>query len=332
MEPAPQRFPWKRLFEELAVEGGAFDGAFRSLPNGPVNWYFANLGLAFVVDAMPDEVRRYMDAYLRSKDPLRHWIADVAPDLGSRRPPDSHDAYAGSFLSLAVRYTRVTGDSAWWKINVTQLKAIAYSNVLTQIKPNGMVRAFQAPDPNGIGYLMDQCEVYAGIRSFAEYLLEANDPDANYYASFPPQLGIAIHSLFDAGRDRWNWCDVDSPDGNAWYPNLTAQIYPHLYDVHSTDAPGDYYRLHRGYEILQAGAPDWTSRPQDLYPWMVVAYYAAGPGSDPQQAARMLAMTRRYYLPGSVNVGRFTIADIGYARGLIGAPGTNLTACGLIPG
>lgn len=287
------------------------------MPGGPINWYFANLGLYFFVDSAPASVRAYMDAYVRAKDPLRHNIADVAPDLATRQPQDSDDAYAGTFLRLAVRYVRASGDTAWWQYNLPQLKAIAYSNILTQIKPNGFVRAFQAPAENGIGYLMDQCEVYAGLRDFAEHLLETGDPDGGYYSRFPVSLGIAIHSLFDATRNCWNWCDVASPDSSAWYPNLTAQIYPHLCDVHSADAPGDYYRLYRGFDVLQQGAADFAARPQDLYPWLVVGYYAAAVRKDTSLALQMLAMARRYYLPGSVNTGRFTVADIGYVAGIL---------------
>ena len=246
-------FPWQRLLSELAVTSGPYAGAWRSAPNGPISWYFANIGLAFFTRDIPDQARNYLNLYLNSLNP-QSIITDVAADLVTPLAADSNDAYAGTFLSLAVRYVRVTGDSAWWKANLGSLKLLAYSNLLTQVKPNGLVRAFQAPASNGIGYLMDQCEVYAGLRDFGQYLLETNDPDAAYFASFAVNLGIAIHAQFDANANLWLWCDVPSPPGNAWYPNLTAQIYPHLYDVHSTDAPGDYYRLHRGFEVTR-GVP-----------------------------------------------------------------------------
>jgi hypothetical protein len=187
-------FPWKRLLSELAVTAGPYCGAFRAVPNGPINWYFANLGLAFFTDAIPDTVRNYLDQYIKSLN-SRSVITDVAPDLSTPVAPDSHDAYAGTFLSLAVRYVRATGDSAWWKMNLGSLKALAYFNLLTQTKPNGLVRVFQSPQENGTGYLMDQCEVYAGLRDFGQYLIESDDVDAGYYSSFAMSLGIAIHTI-----------------------------------------------------------------------------------------------------------------------------------------
>jgi hypothetical protein len=309
-------FPFERLISELAVTSGPYEGAYRSMPNGPINWYFANLGLWFFVNSAPDRVRRYLDVYLRAMDPVRASIQDIAPDLTTPVHPDSDDAYAGALLRLAVAYAKNTGDATWWKANLSSLKKIANANLLTQIKPNGLVRAFQAPASNGIGYLMDQCEVYAGLRDFGQYLFETNDPDARYYSAFAVNLGIAIHSLYDPKQKLWKWCDVATPPGNAWYPNLTAQIYPHLYDVHGTDAPTDYARLHAGYRVLEKAAPDWSSRPQDLYPWLVVGYYAAACLNRADLAAEMVEMVRRYYLPGSVNTGRFLISEIGYVAGI----------------
>ena len=311
-------FPWQRLLNELAVTSGPFAGSWRSAPNGPINWYFANIGLVFFVVDIPDQVRNYLDLYLKSLDP-QGAIADVAADLSTRVAPDSNDAYASTFLSLAVAYVRSTRDSIWWNANLGSLKRIAYLNLQTQVKPNGLVRAFQSPNANGAGYLMDQCYVYSGLRDFGQYLLETNDPDATYYSGFAISLGIAIHSQFDAGANRWAWCDAPTPPGNSWYPNLTAQIYPHLCDVHSADAPGDYYRLHRGFEVLTQNAPDWSTRPQDLYPWLVVGYYAALRQEQPAEALSMLSMVLQYYLPGSMNTGRLLISDIGYVRGIVAA-------------
>lgn len=319
-------FPWQRLLNELAVTSGPFAGSWRSAPNGPINWYFANIGLVFFAADIPDQLRNYLDLYLRSVDP-RGAIADVAADLSTPIAPDSNDAYAGTFLSLAVGYVRSAGDSAWWKANLGSLKRIAYLNLLTQVKPNGLVRAFQSPNMSGIGYLMDQCYVYAGLRDFGQYLLETKDPDAGYYSGFAINLGIAIHAQFDAHANRWLWCDAPLPPGNAWYPNLTAQIYPHLCDVHSADAPGDYYRLHRGFEVLTQTAPDWSTQPQDLYPWLVVGYYAALRREQPAEALSMLSMVLQYYLPGSMNTGRLLISEIGYVRGIVAVSQTSPSRC-----
>ncbi len=314
--PSQEAFPWQRLLGDLSIASGTYQGAYRSTPAGPISWYFANIGLWFFVDAIPDSVRAYLNAYLRSLNPVYSTIQDVAADLVTQTPPDSNDAYAGTFLRLAVQYARKTGDSAWWSANIASLKKIAYSNILTQIKPNGLVRAFQAPAANGIGYLMDQCEAYAGLRDFGQYLLDTNDSDSSYFSGFAPNLGIAIHGMYDYSQTLWNWCDVASPQSNAWYPNLTAQIYPHLYDVHSNDAVGDYTRLLSGYIVLDSAVPDWTARPQDLYPWLVVGYYAASCLKRTDLALEMLGMVRKYYLPGSVNTGHFLVSEIGYVAGI----------------
>ncbi len=314
---APPVFPWLRLLSDLAITDGPYQGAFRATPNGPINWYFANLGLAFVTSELPILVRDYLDAYLRSIDPIRIDIADVGTDLKTPIMADSNDAYAGTFLTLATKYASVTGDQTWWNRNLVLLKAVAYRNIAAQVKANGLVRAFQAPHENDIGYLMDQCEAYSGIRDFSQRLLELGDRDAAYFAGFGANLGTAIHSLFDANANRWRWSDVSPAKGDAWYPNLTAQIYPHLCDVHSPDAMGDYYRLRRGYDLINQTLPDWMNRPMDSYPWLVVGYYAACRQGQTANSLSMLSTVEEYFLPGLVNTGRMLISEIGYAKGII---------------
>jgi hypothetical protein len=75
--------------------------------------------------------------------------------------------------------------------------------------------------------------------------------------------------------------------------------------------------MQRGYEILRQTVPDWWNRPQDLYPWLAVGYYAALRQNNTNEAMAMLAMAQRFYLPGGVNTGHFAVCDLGYACGIL---------------
>ena len=54
------------------------------------------------------------------------------------------------------------------------LKDMAYRNIALAVKPNGLTSVFQASrnQTNDAGYLMDNSEVYRGLRDFAAVLRE----------------------------------------------------------------------------------------------------------------------------------------------------------------
>lgn len=57
---------------------------------------------------------------------------------------DSDEAYAATFLSLAVRYVRASGNWAWWEANKARIKEVAYRNLAVPTKRNGLISVFQA--------------------------------------------------------------------------------------------------------------------------------------------------------------------------------------------
>jgi hypothetical protein len=176
------------------------------------------------------ETRAYLNAYLAHVDPLGG-IADVLPQpTGVYAPiaPDSEDAYAATFLSLASRYLIESRDNAWWQASAPTLSAIAYAKLLTQFKPNGLIRASKTDDT---GYLMDNVEDYAGLRAFASALTETHAPDARYVTAFVAPLGNAIHGLYDKSAQAFRWSDSDPIGPLVPYPACAAQLYPQLYSV-----------------------------------------------------------------------------------------------------
>jgi hypothetical protein len=218
------------LLAPFRIDAGPYAGAFRLAPTGAINWYFATTSLLRLRRLPPAETRAYLNAYLAHLDP-NGGIADVLPmPTGVFAPiaPDSEDAYAGTFLSLAARYRLEAHDNAWWQASVGTLSAIAYAKLLTQFKPNGLIRASRT-DPTG--YLMDNVEDYAGLRAFASALAETRAPNARYVTSFVAPLGNAIHGLYDESAQAFRWSDSDPLGPLVPYPACTAQLFPQLYGV-----------------------------------------------------------------------------------------------------
>jgi len=218
------------LLAPFRIDAGPYAGAFRLAPTGAVNWYFATTSLLRLRRLPLPETRAYLDAYLAHVDPLGG-IADVLPmPTGIYAPiaPDSEDAYAATILSLAARYRLESHDGVWWRASVPTLSTIAYAKLLTQFKPNGLIRASKT---DATGYLMDNVEDYAGLRAFASALTVTHAADARYVSAFVVPLGKAIQGLYDESARAFRWSDSDALGPLVPYPACAAQLYPQLYSV-----------------------------------------------------------------------------------------------------
>ena len=226
------------LLMPFRVDAGPYAGAYLLAPGGAVNWYFATTSLLHLRRLPLAQTRDYLDVYLAHLDPS-DGIADVLPQAsGIYAPvaPDSEDAYAATFVSLAVRYHEESHDDAWWRRNAATLSAIVYAKLLTQVKSDGLIRASHT-DPTG--YLMDNVEDYAGLRSLSRSLAQAQASDAAYIASFVAPLGAAIQRLYSDQAHAYKWSDNDPIGPLVPYPACTAQVFPQLYDVEGGDRASD---------------------------------------------------------------------------------------------
>jgi hypothetical protein len=256
--------------EACRLRRGPCKGAYALLPGGGVVWYFANLALRLAWDVDPalrTNIRVYLDLYL---DRLRpdFTLADVddpAQDAGWREP-DSHDAYAGTLLSLACDYAQRFGDMAWFARRASLLKDVAYANLAVPQKAGGLVGAFQWP--GAVGYLMNNCEDWHGLQRFAQVLRTLGDGDAAYFELVADGVRDGIDGLFDTVAQRWRAADVPIADG--FYPGSVCQVYPQAFGL-----PLAASRFAAGYAALDAGAPAWEQCTYDFFPWLALGAVAA---------------------------------------------------------
>ena len=272
----------------LRIPSGPWAGGFAIAPAGRLNWYFTNLGLLPVVQLLNAAdrellIRPYLDLYLRNVR-VDGTIEDVDFVSGlstsgayAMVPSDSDDSYAATLLSLAVKYVRASQNWAWWDANKAKLKFIAYRNLTVMVKPDGYTSVFQAPrnQSNCIGYLMDNCEVYRGLRDVAALLGERGEPsEAAYYGSFATGIANGILRIgFDGVRGGFTVGDHTSLAETGFYPGTTCQVFPQAFGV-SELAP--YYD--RGYQFLETYSPGWADGRYDVYPWAVLGFVAARRG------------------------------------------------------
>lgn len=205
--------------------------------------YFLNLyGIALLRHGFdPELVAGYLDWYFANLNyPDRHGLTGSIYDLdilSGRRQVfhdsyDSVDSYAATFLVLLRDYYVRTADRARLERHRAQIADIAYLLVYLQDR-DGLVRALPDSDAK---YLMDNCEVYAGLLAYGDLAgrLGWNDPRRYREAAGHVQHAV-MQELFDAERGLFAWAKTgDRPQPSHWetfYPDALAQLFPILHGL-----------------------------------------------------------------------------------------------------
>lgn len=287
----------------LRIPTGPYAGAYEISPNGLSNWYFTNLGLIAIVQYLdgPDldkYIRSYLDLYLSKLEPDMT-IKDVNFPFGRANTSsftlvlsDSDDSYAATTLTLATRYLRASQNWAWWDKNKSRLKDIAYRNIALAVKSNGLTSVFQAPrnQTNNAGYLMDNSEVYRGLKDFSAMLKERGDTaDATYYDAFAKNMGTAMATLFSAASNGFRMADLSTQTETSFYPGTSCQVFPQVFGVAECAA---YYD--RAWNFLAVNSPGWEGGKLDPYPFAVLGLAAAKRGLTTAAKAQQLSIEKTF--------------------------------------
>ena len=301
----------------LRIPTGPYAGAYEIAPNGLMNWYFSNLGLIAIVQyldgpGLDKYVRTYLDLYI-SKLESDVTIRDAQFPFGRANTSaftlvlaDSDDSYAATLFTLAVRYLRASQNWAWWDQNKGRLKDMAYRNIAVSIKPNGLTSVFQAPrnQSNNAGYLMDNTEVYRGLRDFSTLLRERGDvADANYYDSFAKNIATGMAALFSTAANAFRMADLSTQTDTSFYPGTSCQIFPQAFGV--PELAGYYDRAWNFFNNNTAG---WETGKLDPYPWAVLGLAAAKRGQTALAKAQLASMEKTFVS----NRPMMTINELGF--------------------
>lgn len=293
----------------LVAPGGAVNWYFANLGLG-----FAARHLPLA--RLESHVLPHLEAYLRNLTPdlialdvvFPTWAGPLAPTSWDRpvRDRDSDDSYAATAVSLAARALRRllasaphrAGALAWWDEHGSTLTAVARANLVDQIKHDDLTSTFRRdlPVPDfvdsraqaSVGYLMDNAEVHRGLVDLAGLLTVIADltGSPSTHADLERaarRVGRGIDRLFDTRSHVYRPSDADrtfrqTPQGDrtAFYPWVTAQVFPSLMQVASERGRvGDAWRFvdahgHRWSRWPNGGDP---GRP-DPYPWSLLALAA----------------------------------------------------------
>jgi len=330
--PPPPAPPIDALaqIKALRITSGPLARGYLIAPNGRLNWYFTQLGLIATIAylslaELEIYIRPYLDLYL-SRLESNYTIQDVNFNDASLQsitlvPSDSDNSYVATLLSLVARYLRASNNWAWWDQNKATLKNMAYANIATLQKSNGLCRVFQPPRTSPVadyGYLMNNAEDYRGLRDYASILaLRGESTDANYYNNIATRIAQSMEIyLWDSARSGFKVSDQDwRADTSTFYPGTTCQVFAQAFNV-SELSP--YYGP--AYRFLNTYTPQWTSEIYDPYPWAILGYVAAKRGDTARANLQMQASDSKF----ASTPAYLTINELGFylrTRGILNGLG-----------
>jgi hypothetical protein len=340
----PTRFSPESLLDALAVKDtdpDGFDGAYEVIAGSHwINWYFANLGLYAFVSERRVQVLKYLNLYIaKSQKQPNHTINDAKFDQSAKKwvecPADSNDAYAATFLSLAVEYRRQTGaeGDVWFRANLPAFKAIAYANLASPQSDNptrsGMIPAYRrdyAPPTHepvcprftrsNAAYTQDNAENYRGLMDFAQALQAIGDADAQYYEQIAQGVAAGIQGRYDGQAFAFMDATPEAFTSTEFHLQPATQVFPQLCDVPLTPRfTSTQEGYTKGYAYLNAHSPNWSTQIVDGngkgFPWMLLGYVAAKRHDD-ARAQNQMALLR-------ANLDKATINELGFYKRILNA-------------
>lgn len=313
--------------KKLKVTSTSFANSFIIAPFGPAKWYFSNIGLLPFVNSsvMSPLISSYLDLYLSATEKSTYTIQDVqfssfnsdgtVASNATAKPilQDSDDAYAGTLLSLVCRHEKYLNTQGKTWLNADKLY------ILKWIVINGIFNLeYQFNDSNGktIGltrtlidsnrpyynnkYLMDNCEVYKGLRDFANLLYSRGDMDYLGYVNTADRIRRGINYLYQIGLPQNSgFSPVFYSSTNniptTFSDGCAAQVFPQAFRVldpsadqtaiinYNTQYDNSWYFLNYYFDTptkkwINCNVDDQKTSSGNtpiVYPWMILGYVAA---------------------------------------------------------
>ncbi|HKD92826.1 MAG TPA: hypothetical protein VKB56_13025 [Terriglobales bacterium] len=231
------------------------------------------------------------------------WNVDANGNETSTGDADSTDSYAATFLTLAWNYWQ-SGDAnaqSYLK-SISQELDLVGSVIAKTMQADGLTWA--KPDYQ-IKYLMDNCEVYRGLKDLASLFSAMGDSTrGSYYANLAAQSLNGINGLWISNIGLWavykdNAGNYAAPNVSTWYPDATAQVFPIIEQI----VPASDSRVQSAYAKFNAAWPGWPElsfQSQDSFPWCLVGAAAALMGDSTRANQYLNAITTKYVNPGFV--------------------------------
>lgn len=250
--------------------------------------YFANLALSAALPALLPCAAAYLDWYVGHLQPdgsMADWFFDAQGVLRRARP-DSVDAYAATFLSLAWHYTRLAGP-VWARANLPALCRV--TGAIERLRRRSGLTWARRDWP--VQFTMDNSEVSRGLFDFADLLAACGEAAeaASLRARAELSRQAVLQRLYDRRRQAFYYARLPlwahaGPNWTRWVEAAMEQG-PLLCGLLGPDD-----LLARVlYQRLCLAFPRWEEgETGDPFPWLLIGRVAAAL-DDRARVERLLA-------------------------------------------
>ena len=269
-------------------------GTFRLAPmREQINPYFTNLALLALIPLNEWEpIQSHIEWYFQH---LNHdgFVNDyrlegqTEIDTGTA---DSEDSYHATLFSLVAEWIRATGKTNWLATRHAELVTLLQGIGSLQQK-DGLTWAKHS---YRVKYLMDNCEVMRGLED-AAFLFSClgDNRNANEAQLRANACKMGILKMYSRLRKSYAMYGSTHPGWRKWYPDVTSQAFPIIYEV------ADPAIAHMLYQRITTAFPHFdTFQTGDLYPWMAMGECARLMG-DHERVNRMLRGATDLYIYGT---------------------------------
>jgi hypothetical protein len=285
-----------------------------------VTWYLAHLTPQSAPDGVPYE---------------HFYLADGSGETTCVTPGDPHlchyndatDSAEATFFRVLWTYTRSGGRASFLTVAGRKPQIDRLATVLLALQqPDGL---FWAKTDYLAKYLEDNCEVYDGLRALAqlERTVYKDRPQSQRCNEAADRLRKGIlRELYDPATQHYFIAKFQdgtrqTADLNRWYPDMQAQMWPHLFGVVTASEPqtrAAVSALNRLWNGTTPSHPDWATAIKDVNGGWInadVAYAALLAGEKDRVASYLRAVRALKYPFRSTTSSfawPFTPADAGW--------------------
>lgn len=149
---------------------------------------------------------------------------------------DSVDSYSATFLLILYEYFLASEDRELFLQNRKKIEDIAYTIAYLQDN-DGLTFATPATE---VKYLMDNCEVYAGLEAYIYLCKKLNWDKIEFYQKVKDKLEKGFwQKFYDPKNLNFHWAVSNDylhrSDWNTFYPDGYAQLFPILFGLLEND-------------------------------------------------------------------------------------------------
>ncbi len=194
-----------------------------------MDWYFSHMNTASEdVNGLDGTVYDYNETVSGYTHVEKEEVDTVDGGLATY---DSTDSYAAEFLSVLWKYYSVTKDSAYIEQHKSEIGRIA--DVILSTMDDGLTYATPSYK---MKYLMDNCEVYGGLRDAAKLYsaaLPGETAKLSAVISARDLVKVSVNNKMWTSKSKGHYWYAIDEEGTAetfrwtkFYPDATSQLFP----------------------------------------------------------------------------------------------------------